>query len=178
MDSINREQPEHQFDHLAGHDAIERIREMVEDVDICFFVTRGGIGPSAGIRPMSARKVGPDGRIWFLSASDSHKNSELEHDPAVTLHFQGSSRAEFLTLEGEAEITRDKDRIRDLWTPILKTWFTEGEDDPRITAIGVSPHSGYYWDTKHGRAVAGVKMVIGALTGRTFDDSIEGRLRV
>jgi hypothetical protein len=33
-------------------------------------------------------------------------------------------------------------------------------------------------DTKHGTAVAGVKMLIGAAIGKTLDDSIEGTLRV
>ena len=59
---------------------------------------------------------------------------------------------------------------------MLKTWFTEGVDDPRITVIQVAPKGGYYWDNKHGNAVAGVKMLIGAAIGKTLDDSIEGRV--
>ena len=58
----------------------------------------------------------------------------------------------------------------------MKTWFTEGEDDPRISVIKVAPLDGYYWDNKHGNAVAGVKMMIGAALGKTLDDSIEGRI--
>ena len=50
------------------------------------------------------------------------------------------------------------------------------EHDPRITVIRVTPTDGYYWDTKHGNAVAGVKMLIGAAIGKTLDDSIEGEL--
>jgi general stress protein 26 len=59
---------------------------------------------------------------------------------------------------------------------MLKTWFTEGEDDPRITVIRFQPQSGYYWDNKHGAVVAGAKIAVGALVGKTLDDSIEGRL--
>ena len=61
---------------------------------------------------------------------------------------------------------------------MLKTWFTEGKDDPRITVIAVSPSGGYYWDNKHGTAIAGIKMLIGAATGTTLDDSVEGTLGV
>ena len=60
----------------------------------------------------------------------------------------------------------------------LKTWFTEGEDDPRITVIKVSPTEGYYWDTRHGMAVAMVKRVVGAIKVETIDDSIEGNIVV
>jgi general stress protein 26 len=44
----------------------------------------------------------------------------------------------------------------------IENWFTEGEDDPRITVIKVSPTQGYYWDNKHGNAVAFVKQLVGA----------------
>ena len=50
------------------------------------------------------------------------------------------------------------------------------EHDPRITVIRVTPNEGYYWTTKHGKAVAGVKMLVGAAIGKTLNDSIEGRL--
>ena len=77
-----------------------------------------------------------------------------------------------------ATVTTDRHVFDELWQPIVKVWFSEGEDDPRITAIKVAPSSGNYWDTKHGAAVAGIKMLIGAATGQTPDDSIEGSLRV
>jgi hypothetical protein len=40
----------------------------------------------------------------------------------------------------------------------------------------VKPTDGYYWDTKHGAAIAGAKMLIGAAIGKTLDDSVEGQL--
>ena len=61
-------------------------------------------------------------------------------------------------MSGRASLSRDKVKIEELWKPIVKTWFTEGVDDPRITVIKVAPTGGYYWDTKHGNAVAGVKI--------------------
>jgi general stress protein 26 len=59
---------------------------------------------------------------------------------------------------------------------MLKTWFTEGEDDPRISVIRFTPQLGDYWDNKHGSLVSGAKIAVGALVGKTLDDSIEGRL--
>lgn len=44
--------------------------------------------------------------------------------------------------------------------------------------IQVTPAEGYYWDTKHNKVIVLAKMVAGMLTGKTLDDSIEGRLRV
>ena len=44
--------------------------------------------------------------------------------------------------------------------------------------IEVRPTEGYYWDNKHGNAIAGIKMLIGAAIRKTLDDSIEGELKV
>ncbi|MDB5061825.1 MAG: ral stress protein, partial [Mucilaginibacter sp.] len=51
-------------------------------------------------------------------------------------------------------------------------------DDPRITVIKVSPTQGYYWDNKHGNAIAFAKQLVGAALGKTLDDSVEGKLQV
>jgi general stress protein 26 len=177
MDSINQQQPEQNRRDLDGADAIKRVQDMVDDAKSCFFHTDGGAGPSRGVRPMSVREVDDAGHIWFLSASDSYKNKELAASPAVTLHFQAGAHAGFLALEGRAEVVTSRARIKELWNFMLRTWFTEGEDDPRITAIRFVPELGYYWDNKHGGAIAGAKVAVGAAIGKTLDDSIEGTLR-
>jgi general stress protein 26 len=175
MDSINRNQPEHNREDVSGAQAVDRIKEVVDKNATCFFCTAPGPGAS-NTRPMSVRKVDDQGRLWFLSANDSHKNQQIARDPWVQLYFQGSEHSDFLTLSGSASITVDKTIIEELWSPLIKTWFTGGVDDPRITAVMFEPQDGYYWDNKHGNAIAGIKMLVGAAIGKTLDDSIEGRV--
>jgi general stress protein 26 len=178
MDSINRNQPEENREDLRAAHAVGKIRGIVRQSPNCFFCTAAPTGDSGGARPMNVREVDEGGDLWFLSADDSHKNLELERDESVKLFFQGSAHSDFMQLNGRATVTRDRATIERLWEPVLRTWFTGGIDDPRITAIRVSPTDGYYWDTKHGHAVAAVKMVIGAVLRKTLDDSVEGTLRV
>jgi general stress protein 26 len=178
MDSINKEQTEHHVENLSGTPAVEKLRELAKEAATCFFVTEEDSGKSGGVRPMSVQQVDDAGTLWFLSASDSHQNREIAADPSVKLYFQGSAHAQFLSLEGTATISRDAAKIKELWKPTFKTWFTEGEDDPRITLLAVAPSRAYYWDNKHGNMVAGIKMLIGAAMGKTLDDSIEGKLHV
>ena len=127
---------------------------------------------------MSVQKTDDDGHLWFLSANDNHTVKEIQLNPAVHLYFQGSKHSDFLHLFGKAAISKDKTKIKELWEPVLKTWFTEGENDPRICVIEVLPSEGYYWDNKHGNFVASVKMLLGAAIGKTLDDSIEGKVNV
>jgi general stress protein 26 len=175
MNSIHRHQPEDTTQHLGTRAAVGKIKEIAKKAQSCFFCTAAAMGASAGARPMNVRQVDDDGNLWFLSASDSHKNQELALNPSVTLFFPHS---DFLHLGGQATVIRDRAKIEELWEPVIQTWFTEGKDDPRITVIKVTPSQGYYWDTKHGAAVAGMKMLIGAVLRRTMDDSIEGKVEV
>lgn len=177
MDSINQNQEEQNHADLQGTQAIEKIKQLIDKAKTCFFCTQVSSGGPDSARPMSVQKVDDAGTLWFLSASDSHKNEEVADDSLVQLYFQGSPHSDFLQLTGRATVSRDKEKIRELWEPTLKTWFTEGIDDPRITVIQFVPTDGYYWDTKHGIAVAGIKMLIGAALGKTMDDSIEGTLK-
>ena len=178
MDSINKQQPEENRKDLHSREATEKIRELAEKAKSCFFCTRSSAGQAFATRPMSIQKVDDEGNLWFLSSKDSHKNAELQMDPGVQLLFQGSHYSDFLNVYGEATVTDDKQIIKSLWEPMLKTWFTGGVDDPRISAIQVKPSDGYYWDTKNGLAVSFAKQIVGAISGKTLDDSIEGKLKV
>lgn len=177
MDSINQQQPEKNRENLFRAKAAEKIKELGDKAKTCFFCTDIRTGSAFSTRPMSMQKIDDDGTLWFLSASDSHKNRHIQEDPYVQLLFKGSDYSDFLTLYGEATITIDKSKIHELWEPVLKTWFTEGKDDPRITVIRFEPIEGYYWDTKHGQVVAFAKQLIGAALGKTLDDSIEGKIQ-
>ncbi|QNF35852.1 pyridoxamine 5'-phosphate oxidase family protein [Adhaeribacter swui] len=178
MDSINQQQPEKNHQNLHGSQAGLKIKELAEKADTCFFCTKITTDQPLKVRPMSVRKVDEDGTLYFLSASDSHKNADIQADPNVHLLFQGSEHSDFLSVFGTATIGRDPEQIKELWNPIAKTWFTEGVDDPRITVLRITPTEGYYWDNKHGNTVAFAKILVGSIIGQTLDDSIEGKLSV
>ena len=178
MDSINKNQPEENYEDLMGEEGLKKMKELVEKAGSCFFCTNIKTNKSFSTRPMSVQKFDDEGNAWFLSASDSKKNAELFDDPAVQLLFKGSDHSDFLTVYGTASISHDEKMIHELWNPLIKTWFTEGKDDPRITLIKVAPLEAYYWDTKHVQAVGLIKRLVGAATGKTLDDSREGKIKV
>lgn len=177
MNSIDQQQPEDNKQDLEGTEAWAKMKELAEKAETCFFCTNIKTGLPTNTRPMSPQKIDDNGDMWFLSANDSVKNADITTDPMVQLFFQASPHSGFMTVYGIASISEDKALIDELWKPVLKVWFTEGKDDPRISVIKVSPTQGYYWDNKHGDAIAFVKMVAGAVIGKTFDDSVTGELK-
>jgi general stress protein 26 len=178
MDSINQNQEEENHKNLSSELAVEKIKELADIAKTCFLSTQSSSSDSNGTRPMSVQEVDESGTFWFLVANDSHTYEDISKNPNVKLYFQGSAHSDFLYIEGTATLSADKEKIKKLWNPILKTWFTEGEDDPRIALIAVAPVNGYYWDNKNGNLVASLKIAVGAIIGKTLDDSIEGELKV
>ncbi len=161
---------------LSGPAAVDKIKDLVSNGDSCFFCTLS-IGRDLHARPMTVMEVDDAGRLWFFTEADSLKNIELDRDPRVTLFFKQGDNGGHLKLDGEATEVNDRDTIHRLWSPKLRAWFTEGEDDPRISLLRVDPTGGEYWDNRHGTAVAGIKMLFAALTAQRLDDGVHGHLR-
>ncbi|MGY4385848.1 general stress protein 26 [Pedobacter sp. UYP24] len=177
MDSINKNQPEHNRENLFSTAALEKIKEIISQTDTCFFCTEPALGPSNGVRPMSIQEVDDEGNLWIVISNDSNTHQEIHSDSRVKLYFQASKHSDFLYFTADAQLVHDKAKVKSLWSPLMKTWFTEGEDDPRIALVKIVPSDGYYWDNKHGDFVAGIKMMVGAAIGKTLDDSIEGKIK-
>ena len=164
--------------NLTASDAVEKIREIAKDANICMFVTDLSTRPLMG-RPMATQEVDDEGNMWFLSDRNSDKNRDIEKDDRVQLFYSHTRNYEYLSVYGNAEIVNDRAKIEELWTPMAKTWFTGGKDDPNISLIKVAPEDAYYWDTKNNKIVSLIKFAMGTVGLTPKDDGgIEGNLKV
>lgn len=170
------EQKEHTED-LFGKEAISKIKELVKAQPICHFVSGLSKKPLS-TRPMFALDVDDQGILWFFSAKSSDKNQDIENDNNVQLFFSNHGSSEYLSVSGKARIVPDKQKIKEIWTPLAKAWFKEGIDDAELTLIKVVPEEAYYWDTRSNKAVSMLKILASVVTGQTSDDGIQGELRV
>lgn len=170
----DREQQNHE--DLSGAAAIERLRDIAKAADTAMFVTQHEEFPLMA-RPMAVQEVDEEGVLWFLSASDSDKNSGLARDPRVTLLFQDHDKYQYLQLSGRATIHRERALIDRHWTKFAEAWF-DGKDDPRVTVIAVHPHSGHYWATENGKVIASAKMLLGAMGANVGHPGVGGELRM
>lgn len=162
---------------LYNKEAVKKLKELAEKSRNCFFCTNMGSFPHTS-RPMALQEVDQEGKLWFISSTESQKNAEIAQDPRVTLYFQNNSSYEFLVVSGKATIHKDKALIDKYWTDFANAWF-EGKDDPKVSIISVSPDESDYWDTQDGKIISFIKMSFMALTGKKSDDGgIEGSLEV
>lgn len=164
-------------ENLTKQQAVDKMKELVKAANIGMFTTALTRLP-LDTRPMATLETDDAGNLWFFSRNDSTKNKDIQTDNRVQIFYANRSGVEYLSVYGTAEISTDKQRIRELWTPMAKAWFTEGEDDPSITVIRVTPEDVYYWDTKNNKLVALIKIAAAVVTGKTMDDGVEGKLEI
>ena len=128
---------------------------------------------------MATQEVDEEGNIWFMSDRSSDKNKEIDKDNKVQFFYSHTGNYEYLSIFGRVEIVNDRSKIEELWSPMAKTWFKEGKEDPNISLIKVTPEDAYYWDTKNNKMVSLIKFAMGAM-GITpkNDGDVEGRLKV
>ena len=163
--------------NLSREEANNKIKELAKKADTCLFTTLLTKLPLT-TRPMSTREVDDNGCLWFFSRRDSNKNREIAIDNRVQLFYSNFSNSEYMSLYGKATILTDKNKAKELWSAIAKTWFNEGYDDPELTLIKIEPEDGYYWDTNDGKVSSLLKMVAGALAGKEFNTGVEGNVKV
>jgi general stress protein 26 len=160
--------------NLSQQEAIDKFKELVKHESTCMFTTDLTKVPLT-VRPMHVQEVCDQGNFWFLSSSESDKNKEIENDSRVQLFISNPSKYEFLSVYGKASISRNPDKIDKYWNEMTKAWF-DGKDDPRITVIKVTPEEGFYWDTKDGKLISMIKIVASAVTGKEFEEGVEGKI--
>lgn len=131
--------------------SVADLAHKMKNIDFAVLSTRTEGGALAG-RPMSNnREVEFNGDSYFFSHGDARTVSDIERDPQVGLAYQAKSgivgqRPFFLTVEGRAELIRDKAAFREHWTPDLDRWFEQGIDTPGLTLIKVGAERLHYWD--------------------------------
>jgi general stress protein 26 len=162
---------------LTGEEGIAKMKELVGHNAVCMFTSNVEQVPLQ-TRPMTVQKVDDDGNFWFFSSRTSHKNDEVRNDSRVQLLFANTSESEYLTVNGTATITQDRNKIDEMWSPMVKAWFQEGKDDPNLTLIRVTPESAYYWEPKQNKMVTLFKMAAAAVSGKEMDIGRQGKIEM
>ncbi|MFT3749528.1 MAG: pyridoxamine 5'-phosphate oxidase family protein [Agriterribacter sp.] len=163
-------------ENLYSQEAIEKLKNLVDKIDIGMVCTnvQGSSHPHAV--PMSRQEVDEEGNIWFLFSSESDTYKNLQCDNNITLLYSDVRDYNFLSVSGEAEITKDKSRIEKYWNKMIETWFEKGKEDPRIRVLKVKTSDAHYWDNKTNKFVTFLKAAVSAVTGEKSDIGRQGSL--
>ncbi len=96
-------------------------------------------------RPMQVVQDEYEGTLWFFTGNPSEKNMEISNDSDVCVTFSGNDQ--YLALYGKAQLTKDQNKIDELWNPMVSAWFPEGKESQRCALIKVEIIHGEMWDS-------------------------------
>ena len=115
------------------------------------------------------------GTLWFFTKIDSLKVHEIEDEQTVSLAYADTSSQRYISVQGVATVSRDKAKMKELWTPTLKAWFPEGLEDPEIALIKVEAESAEIWDSPPSKVVRLVGLAKAMMTGKPYDNAGDHR---
>ncbi|AKD04744.1 pyridoxamine 5'-phosphate oxidase family protein [Pontibacter korlensis] len=143
---------------------LEKLIDKIKDVKIAMMTTVDDDG-SLRSRPMKTQQTKADGELWFFTGYESGKSHEIEHDAHVNLSYAEPSDNLYVSVSGRARVTRDQQKIDELWTADMKAWFPGGKEDSNIGLIRVVIEKAEYWDTPNNTMVTLFGMAKAAITG-------------
>ena len=128
-----------------------KLSSLIKDIGVAMLTT---LAPDGGLRsrPMATQGGAfENGEVWFFTADNSGKVSEIEAEHEVNLAYAEPKDQRYVSLSGRARMIRDAERARRLWKPELKAWFPAGPEDEHLALLRVRVHSAEYWDAPNGK---------------------------
>ena len=145
---------------MASESDTDKVWDLMKKISICMLTTYDG--KELRSRPMGAYLRREEDTIYFLTDVKNHKDDEIQEYPHVNCAFANASDQKYVSLTGKAVVTNDRIKIKELWGPIAKAWWSS-PDDPNIRLLKVTPNDAEYWDSP-GTVVSYVKMLAAAVS--------------
>lgn len=130
-----------------------KIADLIAGAPVAMLTTTAPDG-SLRSRPMAALEPPcENGEVWFFTADDSPKTSEIAAEHEVNLSYADASKDRYVSLSGVAAIVRDPDRARRAWNSAVQAWFPGGPEDPRLVLLRVRVHTAHEWNAQGGEMI-------------------------
>ncbi|MCC9138261.1 pyridoxamine 5'-phosphate oxidase family protein [Pontibacter silvestris] len=155
-----------------NNDQKENLHKLVDKIKGIKFAMMTTMDEDGSLhsRPMATQETKEDGILWFFTGYESAKSYEiLKNDSHVNISYADPDNNVYVSVSGRANVLKDKQKIEELWTPVMKAWFPEGKDDPNIGLIKVTIDKAEFWDSPSSAVVNLFGMAKAAITGEQPD---------
>lgn len=148
-----------------------KLYQLIEQIETAMMTTRRPDGHLES-RPMANQKSASGADLWFVTSEGTAKIRDLESDPHINLAYYKDRTREWISVSGIATVSRDRQKLRELYAADWKIWFPDqGDsrhgtpDDPRMVLIGVDVEFAVFLEVNKSRPVVLFEMAKGWATG-------------
>ena len=149
-------------------EALEDFKDRIKKVEIAMLTTIEADGTMRS-RPMATREMDASGALWFFTNEFSAKVEEISKNSHVSVTYSDPGSQLYISLSGSAHLVTESKKIEQLWDPILKAWFPEGLDDPKLALLKVDINQGEYWDASSSKLVRFIKIIKALIKGKEYE---------
>ena len=102
---------------------------------------------------MTTQQTEFDGDLWFFASKNSVQELEKQHKPQANAAYSDPEKNIYVSMSGQVEIVHDKQKIKQLWNPVVAAYFDKGADDPEVILICLHVDQVEYWDAPSSKTV-------------------------
>lgn len=95
-----------------------------------------------------------DGKtLWFITAEGTDLVSELATGPKLATYVIGDASGKlWAQIEGQIELSTDRQKLDEIWSSVASAWFDEGKEDPDLRLLRFNLSEAEVWSTTGGLA--------------------------
>lgn len=148
---------------LSPDQQLARVWNILEHNSIGMLTTRFGGGLRA--RPLDARPDRDEDVIFFVTDVRGLKDDEVKAAPDVCFTVVSDKDKAYLSITGQASVSRDPARASKIWKKADDVWWPGGPNDPNVLVLRIDPATAELWDGPASKAKAAFEFAKARETG-------------
>lgn len=155
---------------MSRQEQIDKIQEVIKDVKFAMMSTTNKKG-DIHAWPMTTTETSIGAKeIWFIGDKTSDVVKDIQDDKRIGLTYATQDAKNYVSISGNAELSTDKDKLDELWSPMDSAFFANGKEDENVQLIKVVPHGAECW-ISGSSTINMFKMAVAAVQdGKTAED--------
>lgn len=157
-------------DSMEQKEQLRRLASAIANVPFAMMTTVKAEG-RLHTKPMVTQKIVDlekfEGTLWFFTRQRSGKVSEIGHDRELSLTYVDPDKHIYVSVSGTGVVSRDRGKMKELWNPLLKTWFPQGLEDPDLVLLRVDIDYAEIWEHQTNSLVHFLGLAKSIIKGKT-----------
>jgi general stress protein 26 len=158
-------------------EALETLKRHLDGMRFAMLTTLSEDGRLHS-RPMTTQELAADGKLWFMTSLESELLLEAQAKPWVNVAYTNEGSSLYVSVSGRAQVVKDREKIKELWNPMVAAYFPNGVDDPQLALLSVDVDDADVWDSPSAAPVRLFNMLKAIVTGKVDDQGHHEHLEV
>jgi general stress protein 26 len=142
-----------------------KLWELIKDIRFAMLAHRHGDGLHAHPLTTQNKSLHAGEPLYFFVSKRTEVGQRLRTDGRVCLTYADPHKDRYISITGQARISEDAAKKKELFNALAKAWFPGGHDDPDLELVEVEIEHAEYWDVKESKTTQVLKMAAAAVSG-------------